>query len=627
MATIIHLPIVRPAEAAIGSLSAVGSASYDLAINGTGLILAISPETPYVRETAQYKKDQFDAGAEAGEQSLTNWWLRSQSSYHGGAGLLYLEQPGADQNIARIRFDASKNVDVWTPGKVTRLPDTTQVISSGSACGGLVGARRGTDNYAVVAFGTALQARKMPDGGGDSTITYTWGGTNTIQSLACDGANYWAAETGGIYSGPVDNASNGAKVWNSGTLVLVGWVKQRLMAGIDNKIYELVGGSPPTLPTAKYTHPNTDWRWTAFADSPKGILAAGYSGDESAIYSFELDAQGVSPTLTSGVLAARLPVGERVHSIFGYAGTFLAIGTSKGLRIGSYDANGGLFYGPLTLECTSPVKAITGRGNYIYATTSRYVDGESCLTRINLGQQIDEAGRFAYATDILAPTAQTGDATGVAVANGRLLFVVDTYGLILEGAGAGSGRAGWLRTSRVRYSTIEPKLFKMGQIRGVFPGTVVVYATTSATTEAAILNMTAPAGDPPEFELPSGPFEWLQLRVELSGAAAAELRSYQLKSLPATPRQRLIQLPVQVADRLRDRNGKELGYKGYAWQLTQYLEELEVEGDVVLYQSLLPAAEESRRCIIERINFQQVEQATAVNGLGGIALLVLRTVD
>jgi hypothetical protein len=115
---------------------------YDVAINGVGYLLASTGEgAAYVRATAPYKKDQFDTASEAGEQSLESWWRRNQASFHGGAGLLYFEQSGNDVDTNRIRFHESKNMDPWTPGKLHRLPDTELVISSGSTCGGLVGAR------------------------------------------------------------------------------------------------------------------------------------------------------------------------------------------------------------------------------------------------------------------------------------------------------------------------------------------------------------------------------------------------------------------------------------------------------------------------------------------------------
>jgi hypothetical protein len=87
------LPIAR-GTANIGIVSSSQywqntSESYDVAIGGQPFFYAISDQRPYIRQTAPYRKDQFDNGAEPGEQSLTGWWIRSQSSFHGGEGIKF----------------------------------------------------------------------------------------------------------------------------------------------------------------------------------------------------------------------------------------------------------------------------------------------------------------------------------------------------------------------------------------------------------------------------------------------------------------------------------------------------------------------------------------------------------
>ncbi len=64
--------------------------AYDVAVGGIPFIYAISDARPYVRQTAPYRKDQFDNGVEPGEQSLTGWWIRSKY-IHQGLYLLALQ--------------------------------------------------------------------------------------------------------------------------------------------------------------------------------------------------------------------------------------------------------------------------------------------------------------------------------------------------------------------------------------------------------------------------------------------------------------------------------------------------------------------------------------------------------
>ena len=61
--------------------------AYDIAVAGLPFFVQASDDTPYRRVTAQYRKQQYDQTREAGEQSLTGWWFRSQSSFHLGQGL------------------------------------------------------------------------------------------------------------------------------------------------------------------------------------------------------------------------------------------------------------------------------------------------------------------------------------------------------------------------------------------------------------------------------------------------------------------------------------------------------------------------------------------------------------
>jgi len=93
--------------------------AYDIAIGGLPFIFAKDTDRPYQRQTAPYRKQQFDNSKEPGEQSLQGWWIRSQSSFHRGAGIKYYD-PSAGEEIL-YRFADSQGVNVWTPGQVTLL--------------------------------------------------------------------------------------------------------------------------------------------------------------------------------------------------------------------------------------------------------------------------------------------------------------------------------------------------------------------------------------------------------------------------------------------------------------------------------------------------------------------------
>ena len=93
--------------------------AYDIAIGGQPFFLETSDDSPYRRVTAQYRKQQLDTTREPGEQTLTGWWIRSQSTFHLGQGINFFE-PAQDESL-RFQYTYSKGCDIWTKGQVTLL--------------------------------------------------------------------------------------------------------------------------------------------------------------------------------------------------------------------------------------------------------------------------------------------------------------------------------------------------------------------------------------------------------------------------------------------------------------------------------------------------------------------------
>jgi len=98
--------------------------AYDVAIAGLPFFITPLDENPYRRVTAQYRKQQLDTTREPGEQTLTGWWLRSQSSFHFGQGIKFFE-PAQDESL-RFQYTESKGMDVWTKGQATLLKSCTE---------------------------------------------------------------------------------------------------------------------------------------------------------------------------------------------------------------------------------------------------------------------------------------------------------------------------------------------------------------------------------------------------------------------------------------------------------------------------------------------------------------------
>jgi hypothetical protein len=230
-------PIGQPANA--GATFINTSNQYDVAIAGLPFFLGPSKDYPYKRETAQYRKQQIDQQKEPGEQTLTGWWLRSQSSFHLGAGIRY-EEPIAGPEVGN-RYNRSAGVDVFNIGKVTLLPDTTKNTDITVSTGVAPIVIGGTDGNGVDVVLTASGSTLYRTTAAGVTTTVTWGGSGTILALAQDGVNYYAASTTAIYKGTLAGGS-GASIFThptTATSVKMNWVKQRLVACVNQIIYEV----------------------------------------------------------------------------------------------------------------------------------------------------------------------------------------------------------------------------------------------------------------------------------------------------------------------------------------------------------------------------------------------------
>jgi hypothetical protein len=102
------------------SYAATGVA-FDVALAAQPFFLQTNDDNLYRRVTAQYRKNQVDMSREPGEQTLTGWWLRSQSTFHLGQGIKFFE-PAQDESL-RFQYTWSKGCNIWEKGQITLLHD------------------------------------------------------------------------------------------------------------------------------------------------------------------------------------------------------------------------------------------------------------------------------------------------------------------------------------------------------------------------------------------------------------------------------------------------------------------------------------------------------------------------
>jgi len=343
--------------------------AYDVAIGGLPFIYAINDARPYIRQTAPFKKDQFDNGAEPGEQSLTGWWIRSQMSFHSGTGIKFYDPATTDEN-GHYRFSESKGVNVFTKGQVTLLNNctsghitTSPIASNGTPQQHLRSIKWGTTSGLLLHDGYDVDKIPVDDPTNPvHFIDYNSGVDNAVYAICDDGTYaYWITNTATkktVYKKALTLTSSDAdtKMFDEiGTIAnaTMEYVKDRIVLCADNKVYEFAP-SASAMPTAIYTHPSSTHVYTSITASGPAIYLSGYNGIQSTIQKFTLNTSRVMPTLTSAITAAELPVGEIVHKIYYYLG-YMMIGTNKGVRASNVsDQDGSISYGPLIVETTQP---------------------------------------------------------------------------------------------------------------------------------------------------------------------------------------------------------------------------------------------------------------------------------
>ena len=405
--------------------------AYDTAIGGMPFIYAISDSRPYIRQTAPFRKDQFDNQTEPGEQSLTGWWIRSQSSFHYGDGITFYDPTSTNSGTPEhYRYAESKGLNVWDIGQVTLLNDvdaehiTTGAIESNGRANQQLRSIKWNNTNGVLLRDEYDVDKIASDGTITHFIDYNSGADAKVYAICDDGVNaFWITNTTTkktVYKKPLTGTSASTAdvttMFDEVGLVTnatMEYVKDRIVMCANNKVYEF-SSSAVAMPSPVYTHPSTSHVYTSVAASGTSIYVSGYNGIQSTILRFTLSSAGVMPTLTSAIIAAEFPVGEIVHKIHYYLG-YMMIGTNLGVRVAQVSDDGSINYGPLIVQTTQPCYDFASRDHYVWCATS--VDGEPGVIRIDLSAEI-ETLRFAWANDLYY-TGVTGHVTtACAFANG-----------------------------------------------------------------------------------------------------------------------------------------------------------------------------------------------------------------
>ena len=622
--------------------------AYDVAIGGLPFIYAINDARPYIRQTAPFRKDQFDNGAEPGEQSLTGWWIRSQASFHSGSGIKFYD-PAQTDEVGHYRFSESKGLNIWTKGQTTLLKNctsthyTTGAIASNGVSQQTLRSIQWSGTSGVLLHDEYDVDKISTSGTVTHFIDYNSGTDLPVYAICDDGTYaYWVTNTATkktIYKKALTLTSSDAdtKMFDEvGTIsnAAMEYVKDRIVMCADNKVYEF-STSQTSMPTAVYTQANSSHVYTSITASGPAIYIAGYNGIQSTIQKFTLSTAGVMPTLTSAVVAAEMPVGEIVHKIYYYLG-YIMIGTSKGIRVASVsDQDGSLNYGPLIVETSQPCYDFAARDHYVWCSTG--VAGEAGVIRIDLGNEL-ETLRFAWANDLYMDGVTGHVTTSCAFAGNtsRLVFCTayasSANGGIYIEDDTTLRTSGYLTTGNIRYGTLEPKNFKRLLGRGDFTyGSMTLETIDKNGTEYdhisydSVISPVEVGTSNPATAQEYVAFKFILYRDGTDSTKGPTFSGYQAKATIATPRQRVVRFPVYCFDTETDRYNTVIGYEGRAFERIKLLETIEETGDVLTWQDL--STGETRQAVIEQVTFTRMTPPDKrFDGFGGVLEITIRTV-
>jgi hypothetical protein len=441
------------------------------------------------------------------------------------------------------------------------------------------------------------------------TITYDWeGAANDSKStaviepvdaltLAAGGLTQPVVGGQNIYYGRTDavgfttpggtetvvaSCDGQAQVW---------WVKSRLLVAVGQHLYWVNHGvSDQTLPEDGnlIADGGAGWTWVDVADTPDAILLAGHDGTNSYVYSVTVtDGEEGLPVFTGASEVARLPFGERITCMGTYLGTYVALGTTLGIRIGLVGSQGRVQYGPV-LKRLDGVQDVSFYDTFAYfAVTGGHPDGSSGLWRVDLSTEIGQTGRNPYASDLYAPS--SAEATSVAFmgGSGRPVFVAGQTVYVESDAFVPTG---WFSNGKVRFRTTANKDFQHLAISGVLNGGQFDQRALVplSSEEHRIMTQTPQTGLPLAWlDVAGGPlFEWMQVKTYITPGVVGspEVHAWTLSAIPQPERSRLIRYPLQVADFESGRYGAKAGYEGFAFDRIQLLEALEDAGTPVLVE-------------------------------------------
>lgn len=392
---------------------------YPVAINGRPYLIDMKSGR-YVRSHEQRVRDSQDNSTAPGEAAINpgGLWRRGQDSWHLGAGQQYADTAEAKDYM----FYKSKGINPWVKGQISLHRATKLLLASTASTNHMVAqdgrvylATNGDIRYSTDPFATSPTWTNCTGEPGSSVQAMATDGTNIYVAFVSDGVRVIKTPT-------APSVVDGTRyVTGTDDYYMLAFAKNYMFGSHDHILRIIaIGGSP----SVAVTPTDTAFRWVGVATGQNAVYAAGYAGKKSLIYKITIKADG---TLDTGVVALELPTGEVTTAISGYLGSII-LGTNKGVRYCTTDANSNLIAGPI-IPTSGSVQKITSEGKYSWFTWSNYDGASTGLGRLDLST-LTGANTPAFATDLMYTS--TSDVNSVITFNDKRIFFVQGVGVVGE---------------------------------------------------------------------------------------------------------------------------------------------------------------------------------------------------
>lgn len=544
------------AVSSFGTNQGVGTV-YEAAINGEGLMLADSDQTPYRRQVGTLQAPRLAVGDTPFSEAIERYTYIGQGDWSGGAG----QETGSRALSDPTAFSSSRSVDPFTPGELQLLPTTDQEVASATdpvravVASGKLFAQSASDTF---------RSLDEPGDGSPGTLTFT----NDVVDITSDGT-YWYAADGTAVGIRRGTGTVEGSVWSdlstpASTLDLVEWTSDRLTVIYTNSSSQSVLstiGPDGSEEVGDGRFKFDDGVITAVTAGDGYLWFSVNRTDRSVIYAWQLGSNDAE------FVALELPPGQSVTALFHYLGNVL-VRTAE-----SVDATTvhGLIYraipseGTLTPELVTRLEvdavdqgpgSFTGDDRFVFFSyTAGDDDGRSCIGALDLSTG-------GWCRWLRAPV---GGATGVVSDlvrwTGRVGFTVDEYGTVVESTDLES--SGYLISSR---SDLASSLEKV--LDDITIATEPLGADASITVDVSLDGGTSwiTAGQMDVPGLKTG--RWTvgfqtssistRLILNAAGSVSPVVSMLQTKVHPLSITDSILELPVNCSYRLVGLNGLEI---------------------------------------------------------------------